>query len=94
MGNELDERLGSCCEIQLQGPETPDIWPEMAKATLVSLARTLRVRAGVQLAAAGSGFAILLLIIVASQAKINIWRRQILARDAAISRSWAIAQRA
>ena len=62
MGNELDERLGSCCEIQLQGPETPDIWPEMVKVTLVSLAHTRRVQAEVQLV--GSRFAILLLMVV------------------------------
>ena len=60
MGNDIDQHSGSCCEIH--GPAAPDIGPEMAKATLVSLVQAWQVQAEVQIV--GSSFAILLLMIV------------------------------
>ena len=42
MGNDIDEHLGSCCEIQ--GPETPDIVAAMAKAAQISLDRSRRAQ--------------------------------------------------
>ena len=75
--------MGFCCEIH--GSETPDIWPEMANATLVSLAQNWQVHAEVH--RVGSRFAILKLLLMIVLAHcivwqtVTSWRRQLLCED-------------